>query len=259
MVDVQSGGLSSTAYRSREFESHRRRSPLANNSVHRSYDLLRSQMLRDLVPGIRLSEADLVRDLSASRTTVRRVLSQLANEGLVTRAPRVGTVIAEQNLEVDADIRQFEEYARTGNLCLVPLEIHKFVPPPMIKGRLRIDIGDEVAFVEGRILACDRPVGVVVGYVVIDALKTGHVAEKRGCAANITTYVEHVGRPIRDVRIGIASMRCDDGTGRELGITKGSPILRVENELFDSGGGCRAVITVRYNGTRVAVMTTQGG
>src|SRR4051794_5222317 len=82
-----------TTLSSRALHGLHRPKPLrSNNSVRRTYDLLRSA-LPGLTPGTRFVEEDLVDALSASRNTVRSVLQLMAKEGLVVRGPKIGTTV----------------------------------------------------------------------------------------------------------------------------------------------------------------------
>src|SRR5258706_14397831 len=60
-----------------------------NNSTRPTYDLLRSALVA-MGRSVTLVEGELTDAMSASRSTVRAVLQQLAREGLVTREPKNG-------------------------------------------------------------------------------------------------------------------------------------------------------------------------
>src|ERR1022692_2446265 len=64
------------------------------HSSLRVYGLIKSAIRIGLLgPEEKLLEPDLVRTYAASRGAVREALGQLADEGLVTREPRHGTVV----------------------------------------------------------------------------------------------------------------------------------------------------------------------
>lgn len=66
---------------------------LLSEQVHR---LLTAQILqRELLPGTRIVESELARQLSVSQSPVRDALRRLAHEGLVIQLPRRGTFVAE--------------------------------------------------------------------------------------------------------------------------------------------------------------------
>ena len=66
----------------------------------RVLDNLRQAILeRELVPGQRLIERELVELTGVSRTSIREALRELAAEGLVTTIPNKGTVVAEVTAE----------------------------------------------------------------------------------------------------------------------------------------------------------------
>lgn len=72
------------------YQRNRRTPDRLNNSLRRTYDLLRST-LQNGDAEVFLVEGELTDALSASRNTVRAVLQQLAKDGLVTRSPKRGT------------------------------------------------------------------------------------------------------------------------------------------------------------------------
>src|SRR5438093_1605142 len=82
-----------TGITARALYQQRRPAPeRSNNSLRRTYDLLRSSLHHSLAPGASLVEEELVQTLSSSRNTVRAALQLLAQEGLVSRGPKVGTM-----------------------------------------------------------------------------------------------------------------------------------------------------------------------
>jgi DNA-binding GntR family transcriptional regulator len=78
------------------------------------YAWLHSEITRVvLIPGQRLSEADLAARLGVSRTPVRESLIQLAEEGLVDVVPQIGTFVARISLP---DVRQ-AQFVREALEC----------------------------------------------------------------------------------------------------------------------------------------------
>lgn len=63
------------AERARQFALRRPKPPLHNNSVDRSYELLLWAFFSSMPDGTQWDEGDLARRLSASRTTVRKVVA----------------------------------------------------------------------------------------------------------------------------------------------------------------------------------------
>lgn len=82
-------------------------SPIVDRSLHNVVysSILQALHEGDLRPGDRLIEDKIAKTLGMSRLPVREALTRLANEGLVRRIPRRGTVIAERSAKDLEDIR----------------------------------------------------------------------------------------------------------------------------------------------------------
>jgi DNA-binding GntR family transcriptional regulator len=72
---------------------------LSRERYERIYRLIRDRIcLLEYKPGARLAEEDLAREFGVSRTPIRRVLSRLESEGLVTSRHGVGTFVTDIDL-----------------------------------------------------------------------------------------------------------------------------------------------------------------
>jgi DNA-binding GntR family transcriptional regulator len=72
---------------------------LSRERYERLYRLIRDRIcLLEYKPGARLAEEDLAREFGVSRTPIRRVLSRLESEGLVTSRHGVGTFVTDVDL-----------------------------------------------------------------------------------------------------------------------------------------------------------------
>jgi DNA-binding GntR family transcriptional regulator len=72
----------------------------ARERSDRMYNILRDRIcMLAYPPGMRLSEEELAEEFKVSRTPVRRVLTRLENEGLVTIVHGVGTLVTDADLE----------------------------------------------------------------------------------------------------------------------------------------------------------------
>ena len=75
------------------------------------YDVLRSAILGgDLLPGSRIVEADIARQMAISRSPVREAVRKLEQEGLVEYVPRRGTIVVGLSREDVADAYQLRAH-----------------------------------------------------------------------------------------------------------------------------------------------------
>ncbi|RVH13490.1 GntR family transcriptional regulator, partial [Sinorhizobium meliloti] len=74
------------------------------------YRILREQIIQaELVPGARISEAEIARSLSISRQPVREAFIKLAEEGLVQVLPQRGTYVTRISTASVMDVRFVRE------------------------------------------------------------------------------------------------------------------------------------------------------
>jgi DNA-binding GntR family transcriptional regulator len=95
----------------------------ARSLAARAYDQLKRRILDfDLVPGDRLSENELAREIDVSRTPLRQALQRLQQEGLVEAIPKVGWLVPAldfQKFDELYDFRLLIECNATRELCTV--------------------------------------------------------------------------------------------------------------------------------------------
>src|ERR1700722_2137906 len=124
------------------YQRQRQTPERANNSLRRTYDLLRSALATS-GGNMFLVERELTDALSASRNTVRAVLQQLAREGLVTREPKNGT------RATGSLFLRIDKLSTVAKLATEPsstveartLERRGVGCPPMVRDRLRLPVG----------------------------------------------------------------------------------------------------------------------
>ncbi|MFD5179448.1 GntR family transcriptional regulator [Nocardia sp. NPDC058379] len=227
--------------------------------MSRTYDLVLSQVLSGLPPGSRLVEADLVRQLSASRTTVRKVLARMTIEGLLVRAPRSGTFIRPPKIQLGPDLRALWWPRPRGDNAHIDAVVAELIPaPPIIRSRLFAD-ADRVLLLEGRLCAGPRQVGLVVAYLGIAPGQPLSTVDAVGHSGGLSSWLSRSGLDIVDTRVRMTILPAADESARDLGLDHAAPVLWLENDLLDASGRCRAVMTVRCDGSQVTVGPVEFG
>ncbi|MET0455153.1 MAG: GntR family transcriptional regulator [Mycobacterium sp.] len=215
-----------------------------NNSARRTYDLLRSTLVRTGKSMV-LEERDLVVGLSASRNTVRAVLQQLAREGFVTRETKNGTRATDLLLLPVDKLDPFE--ARL-------LECRSLGCPPLVRDRLRLPDGWTVLMVESLMLQNDLPVGIQVNYI---ALGEGQSTDIGTDEPDVIRILErHLGVCIRGSDCTISTVAADEQTAALVGVQVGAPMLCADDVIVDQDGQPRALSQIRVRGDRVALTAT---
>jgi GntR family transcriptional regulator len=219
----------------------RRRSPdRLNNSTRRTYDLLRSTLVMT-GRGMRLVEHELTDALSASRNTVRSVLQQLAQEGLVTREPKNGTRATGSLLLPIDELTPFTTRA---------IEHRSLGCPPMVRDRLRLPVGWTVLMIESLVLEKQLPLGLAVGYIALDESQSGDFDIDEPDV--ILILERQLGIRIGGSQTTVGALAADEQTAELIGVAVGAPLVWLEDVIEDENGQPRALAQMRLRGDRVA-------
>jgi GntR family transcriptional regulator len=224
----------------RRFQRQRQTPDRLNNSTRRTYDLLRSILIR-AERSIPLVERDLADGLSASRNTIRSVLQQLAREGYVTRETRTGTEAA--SLLVLPIDKLFPWQTQL-------LECRSLGRPPLLRDRLRLPPDWSVLMVENLMMESGVPLGIQVSYIALDDKESPdiHIDDP-----DIIQILEgHLGLRIRGSDATITSVAADEQTAELVGVRAGAPMICVDDVIEDEGGQPRALSHIRVRSDRVA-------
>ena len=147
-------------------------------SSRRAYELLRSAIRTGFLPaGTQLVEYELAKALSTSRNALRVALQLLADEGVVERNPRSGTIITSAIVQITLNEMDAEARVHTsGRLAdLAPTEVfdedlldEQVIPAsPYIRQRMQTD--DEFVLMHERLISVrGEPHHVWLGYVAAD-------------------------------------------------------------------------------------------
>lgn len=199
-----------------------------------------------------LVERELTDALSASRSTVRAVLKQLAREGLVTREPKNGTRATGSLLLPIDELKTMDQLAREPS---APLETHtidcRLVGcPPVVRDRLRLPAGWNVLMIESLMVHDGITIGVTVGYVAVSE------GESQGMDVEgqdvIAILERQLGIRIGPSRTTVGAVTADEQTADLMGIEVGAPLIWLEDVLEDHNGQPRALSQLRLRGDRVA-------
>jgi GntR family transcriptional regulator len=220
----------------------------AQTWTRRVHDLLRSEIRSGELPqGAILVEDRLMQSLAASRTSVREALQQLAISGLVTRVPRGGTRVVDRITQVSLTDILPHEYQCDFKVLIIDRRI---VPATdLIRARLGVD-DDQVGFVEHFFVSGEEPVGVRAVYHRANVVQP---AGWQQCPSLGEAFEFVFGRPLGGIESTIDAVPADQKTADLLGVVVGSPVLLVEQSLYDADGVCQEFTFTRYRANRVSL------
>lgn len=237
------------------FQRQRQSKDRLNNSPRRTYDLLRSALLTADM-SMPLVEEELTDALSASRSTVRAVLQQLAREGLVTREPKNGTRATGSLLLPINELKPvvqlaIEPYSQVETRTL---ECRSIGCPPMVRDRLRLPVGLTVLMIENLMVQDGLPLGLSVGYI---AIGEEHTAAFEADGQDVISILEdRLGIRIGAAHTTVGAVAADQQTAELLGIDVGAPLVFLEDLIADRDGQPRALSQLRLRGDRVVFSAT---
>lgn len=234
------------------YQRNRQTPDRLNNSLRRTYDLLRST-LQNGESSVSLVEGELTDALSASRNTVRAVLQQLARDGLVTRSPKRGTRSERQFLLKINAIGPVKDYGNPHEQIhtqLRTLEYQTLGCPRMVRERLRLPADWSVLMIENLLAQEDAPLGLTVSYIAL------HPDLSRDVVVDepdpILFLEKHFGVRIVGSTTTIGATAADAQSAKLVGVELGAPMIFLEDVLEDETGRPWALSQCRMRSDRVA-------
>jgi GntR family transcriptional regulator len=145
-----------------------------SDAARRLADLIRSDILAGRLTGALPLEFELVSRYAGTRNAVRDALNALRDQGFLSRVPGSGTfVVAERVMfsitRTVGTIRVSEEYVPTENAADYEVIGLHFRPAPEVVARhLRVDLGEEVAYLETLISFGATPLRLRSSWIPVD-------------------------------------------------------------------------------------------
>jgi len=123
-------------------------------------------------------EERLARDMGISRATIRAALQSLAEDGIVSRRRRHGTVINEQVLRGSVPLNRFASFRdlveQSGYACTVEPTVRRVVAAGAeVAARIGLEPGDDCLLVERLLRADGEPVMTVTDAIAPSLLAHG--------------------------------------------------------------------------------------
>ena len=218
------------------------------------HQLLRSSIKSGVLkPGDPLREEQLIADHHSTRTAVRAALQMLADEGLVSRQRRVGTVVRGKPVQImmhdviAAGTRSPIEY-RMVNDSLVPCT-------GLIRERLQTTV-EQVRMVEYVLSLGGRPIGTLVAFQVDPAAHSPvHDPDMDDIAS---TFAAIFGVPFGRMDCWVDAVAADEPTARMLDVHQGAVLLVRDQILVDADGNVQEFACAHYRADLVSFYSAPG-
>lgn len=192
-------------------------------------DVLRQQIHAGAFDRTLPSEQHLAAEFATSRNTVRDALALLKDEGLIDRAPKVGTHVTQRKVDhgLDALTGLKETLKGYGEVRNEVRTAGPVTPPPAVARRLELAPGAEAIFVERLRYLGDLPLSLDLTYLAPDI---GRDIITRDLEHNdIFALIEEIsGGPLGSADLAMEAITADAHSAATLLVPDGAALLLLE-------------------------------
>lgn len=219
-----------------------------HTSTRRVHDILRASISSGLTfSHDGLTEDFLVRELDASRNSVREALRMLSDEGLVDRRRKSGTSVSGSVLRMP--LNDMVSPKIEGDLKIRWIERRVVPTTRFIRDELQTE-DTHVGMIEHLFLLGGQPVGVRSLYFN----KDHEIVETPVAMNRRDAFKFAFSTPIGRVTSVIEAKICDDKTSRMLRMPVNSPILVRQQTLYDIDDNPREVDFTHFRADRLSIV-----
>lgn len=185
-------------------------------------------------------EERLAREMGVSRATIRAALQSLAEDGIVTRRRRHGTVVNEAALRGSVPLNRFTSFRdlveQSGFRCEVePLVRTVLVPGTDVAALIGVEPGEECLVVERLLRADGVPVVTVTDAVALPLLSRP-VAELSDEESTFAFIAGNTSRSVDHSVVEIVPSVAGELRPPHLGLPPGTPYAELREVLFSPDG-----------------------
>ncbi|MEO9174988.1 MAG: GntR family transcriptional regulator [Gaiellales bacterium] len=220
---------------------------------YRVYRFVADQITHgELPPGAQLpSERSLCDQLQVSRTTVRRALAALSEDGLVESAPGRGTFVTGGPLIEPANgLLSFTELGRRRGLAPSARVLEHLVRPATFDEAERFRVAPGAELFELRRLRMLDGAPVAVDDARVPLARVPGVLEADFETASLFGCFEQAGCPPMRADYTVEAAAADERTAELLEMVAGGPVLLAATTSFDSQGRILELARTFYRGDR---------
>ncbi|MGQ4599313.1 UTRA domain-containing protein [Nocardia sp. R6R-6] len=227
---------------------------LRADQARRVADILRHQLHAGTFDSTLPSEQELAAEYAASRNTVREALTLLKDEGLIDRAPKVGTRVAARKYDhgLDALLGLQETFKGHGTVRNEVRAAMQVTAPPAVARRLGLAPGERVIYLERLRYLADLPLSLDLTYLVPDigTEVLGHDLEH----TDVFVLLERIsGQSLGSADLALEAVPADPHTASTLDIPAGAPLLMLERLTRLDDGRPVDLEYIRMRGDRITM------
>ncbi|MEV6361185.1 GntR family transcriptional regulator [Nocardia asteroides] len=222
--------------------------------ARRVADILRHQILAGAVEGALPGEQELAAEHGTSRNTVREALALLRDEGLIDRAPKVGTRVAARKYDhgLDALLGLQETLKQHGTVRNEVRAATYITAPPAVARRLGLTPGAQVVYIERLRFLADLPLSLDLTYLAPDVGAAVLAADL--AATDVFVLLEQVtGQSLGAADLALEAVAADPHTATTLDTPAGAPLLMLERLTHLDDGRPVDLEYIRMRGDRITM------
>ncbi|MFE6921698.1 GntR family transcriptional regulator [Nocardia sp. NPDC057663] len=222
--------------------------------ARRVADILRHQILAGAVEGALPGEQELAAEHHTSRNTVREALALLRDEGLIDRAPKVGTRVAARKYDhgLDALLGLQETLKEHGTVRNEVRAATHITAPPAVARRLGLAPGDRVVYIERLRFLADLPLSLDLTYLAPDV--GAAVLANDLETTDVFVLLEQVtGQSLGAAELALEAVAADPHTATTLDTPAGAPLLMLERLTHLDDGRPVDLEYIRMRGDRITM------
>ncbi|MGV9666783.1 GntR family transcriptional regulator [Nocardia niigatensis] len=217
-------------------------------------DVLRQQIHAGAFERALPPEQHLAAEFAVSRNTVRDALALLKDEGLIDRAPKVGTHVAQRKYDhgLDALLGLKETLRGHGEVRNEVRAARRLTPPPAVAGRLRLEPGQQAVYIERLRYLGDLPLSLDLTYLVPDI---GDEVVTRDLETNdVFALIEQIsGGPLGSADLALEAITADAHSAMTLQMPEGGALLLLERLTRLEDGRPVDLEYIRMRGDRITM------
>ncbi|MEU2123996.1 GntR family transcriptional regulator [Nocardia niwae] len=227
---------------------------LRADQARRVADILRHQLHAGAFDGALPSEQELAAEYGASRNTVRDALALLKDEGLIDRAPKVGTRVGTRKYDhgLDALLGLQETFKGHGTVRNEVRAAMHVAAPPAVARKLGLAPGERVVYLERLRYLADLPLSLDLTYLTPDigTEVLGHDLEH----TDVFVLLERIsGHSLGSADLALEAVPADPHTASTLEVPGGAPLLMLERLTRLDDGRPVDLEYIRMRGDRITM------
>lgn len=216
-------------------------------------DVLRQQIHAGAFDGALPAEHAIVAEFGVSRNTVRDALALLKDDGLIERAPKIGTHVAQRKYDhgLDALLGLKETLRGHGEVRNEVRAAQTVTPPPAVARRLCLAPGEQAVYLERLRYLDTLPLSLDQTYLAPDI--GARVLERDLETNDVFALIEELAGALGSADLALEAVTADAHSAATLQMPEGGALLLLERLTKLADGRPVDLEYIRMRGDRITM------